>query len=222
MVQRHKIPPPRRWGCSWRGGDNAEPLHPCPILPGVLLRSLLLFWSCSRQGPRPCLADSVQGGKKTPSTPQPPQHVKKNVSVPCGCSGKKSGDASEPDWKQRRPIHATPRHSVIQSFDGGWVCLPHTRLQRGLAPASFPTSHVSLLPGLRGFKNGREVLRDRVTESATTCGRLITSLAQPNKWRLREKVPGLGSSGDTKRCEVEGWLLASSFPANRAPTPVKI
>lgn len=134
---------------------------------------------------------------------------------------KKNGDASEPDWKQRRPIHAPLRRCVIQSFDGGRVCPLHTRLRRGLPPASFSASHASPLQGLRGFKTGSEVPRDCVTESATTCGRLITSLAKLNKWRVGEKVPDFGSRGGAKGCEAEGWLLAPSSPAT-PPPPHKI
>lgn len=68
---------------------------------------------------------------------------------------------------------------------------PHPATAGGgrVPPASFPTSHISLPPGLRVFKTGSEVPRDGVTESATTCGKLITSLTQPNKRRLGEKIP---------------------------------
>lgn len=128
----------------------------------------------------------------------------------------KEWKASESDWKQKGPFHAPPRRSVIQSFDRGRVCPPNTQLQRGLPPASFPTSHVSLLPGLRGFKTGSEVPKDCVTKPHTTCGRLITSLARSNKWRLGEKVPELRSRGDAKRCKAEGWLLT---PLSPAPPP---
>lgn len=95
-----------------------------------------VFQSCSRQRPRPCLADSGFEGEKKKATHSPP-HTKKIVSVPCG---KESGDASEPDWKQRRPTHAPPRLSVTQSFDGVRVCPPHTRLQRGAGGYLLPLS----------------------------------------------------------------------------------
>ena len=68
-------------------------------------------------------------------------------------------------------------HPATAGARGGWYLLPLSNLPRQPAPRS------------PGFKTGSEVTRDRVTKSATTHGRLITSLAQPNKWRLGEKIP---------------------------------
>ena len=146
LVRRRRVPPPRRWGRGWLGRGTGE--RP-PVLFDAFQRSL--GFSGAPPGRRGGLVSQIPGsrGKNKKRTNKNPPRSSASAAreekcfVPCGYSGKNSGDASEPDWKQRRPIHTPPRHSVIQSFDGGRVCRPHTRLQPGLPTASFSTSHAS-------------------------------------------------------------------------------
>lgn len=61
----------------------------------------------------------------------------------------------------------------------------------GAAPCLFlhlPPCQPAEDTGVR-LKTGSEVQRGRATDSAATCGRLITSIALPNKWSLGEKAP---------------------------------
>ena len=168
--------------------------HTHTVFSRSLLRSLGFSGMPPGRDPGPVLQLLSSRGEKTPTHPLLSLRSTGRKRSLCLAArvGKRSGDASEPGWKQRRRVHACLRRSVTQSFDGGRVCPSHTRRQRGRAGGGtsclFPTSHVSLLPGLQGLKLAARS-PGTVTKSATTHGRLITSLAQPNKWRLGEKIP---------------------------------
>lgn len=68
------------------------------------------------------------------------------------------------------------------------------------------------------LKAGSEVQRGRVRDFAATCGRLITSIAQPNNWRLGKKAPEFSGCCGAKGAS-RPRLLASSSPGN--PSPIK-
>lgn len=135
----------------------------------------------------------VRGEKKKKTNhpaPQSPQHSKKNVFEPCGGKWDKCGDASEPDWKRGVPFILPQGTLLYKALMEAGCVLPTPGYSGGcpLPPSPPPMPAGSEDTGVR-FKTGSEVQRGRVTHYAATCGKLLSSIAQPNKWRLGEKAP---------------------------------
>lgn len=188
-----QVPPPRRWGRARRRGD-AHGILLCSFYCGN--SEMATGFSAAAPSRDPGSISQVLGSrgkkkkKKNHPAPQSPQHSKKNVFEPCGGKWDKCGDASEPDWKRGVPFILPQGTLLYKALMEAGCVLPTPGYSGGcpLPPSPPPMPAGSEDTGVR-FKTGSEVQRGRVTHYAATCGKLLSSIAQPNKWRLGEKAP---------------------------------